>query len=93
MSEIAMEKYACGLAEDDGWIVRKLRWIGRRSGMDRLFLKQGRIVLVEFKQPGKDVEGNQAAEVELFRAAGAEVYVVDNPLTLLRHLGVPYGTA
>lgn len=90
MSETAIEKFACDLAEKDGWIVRKLGWQGRRNGMDRFFLKAGRIVLCEFKKPGKAPEGGQADEIELFRAAGAEVYVCDNPLTILRHLGVAY---
>lgn len=90
MSEMAIEKYACDLAEADGWIVRKLRWTGRRDGMDRFFLKGGRIVLCEFKRPGKEPVGTQLDEIELFRAAGAEVYVCNNPLTILRHLGVPY---
>lgn len=90
MSETAIEKFACDLAEKDGWIVRKLGWQGRRNGMDRFFLKEGRIVLCEFKRPGKAPKGGQADEIDLFRAAGAEVYVCDNPLTILRHLGVVY---
>lgn len=90
MSEMAIEQYACDLAEKAGWIVRKLGWIGRRNGMDRFFLKEGRIVLCEFKRPGKAPKGGQLDEIELFRAAGAEVYVCDNPLTILRHLGVAY---
>lgn len=93
MSEMAFEQYACDLAEKAGWIVRKLAWVGRRNGMDRFFLKEGRIVLCEFKRPGKKPEGTQADEIELFRAAGAEVYVCNNPLTILRHLGVPYENA
>lgn len=90
MSETAIEKFACDLAEKDGWIVRKMAWPGRRDAMDRFFLKAGRIVLCEFKKPGKAPKAGQADEIELFRAAGAEVYVCDNPLTILRHLGVPY---
>jgi hypothetical protein len=91
--ESALEEFACDLAEKDGWIVRKLRWIGRRNGMDRFFLKEGRIVLCEFKRPGEAPIGGQLKEIEAFRAAGAEVYVVDNPLTILRQLGVVYENA
>lgn len=93
MSEKAIEDLACDRAVAAGWICRKMKFTGRRNAMDRFFLKDGRIVLVEFKRPGKDVEGGQAAEVELFKAAGAEVYVIDNPLTILRILGVAYETA
>lgn len=85
-----MEQYACDLAEADGWVVRKLRWIGRRNGMDRFFLKAGRIVLIEFKRPGEKPRPGQAREIELFKKQGAEVYVVENPLTALRLLGVPH---
>lgn len=90
MSESSLEEYACKLAEKDGWIVRKLRWIGRRNGMDRFFLKDGRIVLIEFKAPGESPRAGQQKEIDLFRAAGAEVHAVDNPLTALRLLGVPH---
>lgn len=88
MIEASIEEYVCDLAEKDGWIVRKLRWIGRRNGMDRFFLKAGRIVLIEFKRPDVEAKNGQAKEVERFLAAGAEVHVVDNPLSALRILGV-----
>lgn len=88
MNESSLEQYACDLAEKDGWIVRKLRWIGRRNGMDRFFLKNGRIVLIEFKRPGEEPRPGQAREIELFKQNGAEVYAVDNPMTALRLLGV-----
>jgi hypothetical protein len=88
MIEAAEEEYVCDLAQKDGWIVRKLKWIGRRNGMDRFFLKAGRIVLIEFKQAGKEPKPGQAKEIELFRAAGAEVHVCDSCLQALRILGV-----
>lgn len=90
MIESSLEQYACDLAEADGWIVRKLRWIGRRNGMDRFFLKAGRIVLIEFKRPGEEPRLGQDREIERFKQNGAEVHVVDNPLAALRILGVPY---
>lgn len=88
MIESSLEEYVCELAEADGWVVRKLKWIGRRNGMDRFFLKNGRIVLVEFKRPGEEPRPGQAREIELFKQNGAEVYAVDNPMTALRLLGV-----
>lgn len=90
MIESSLEEYACELAEKAGWVVRKLRWIGRRNGMDRFFLKDGRIVLMEFKRPGEEARPAQAKEIELFKQNGAEVYVVDNPMTALRLLGVQH---
>ncbi len=88
--ESPIENVVCMQAEKHGWISRKLKWIGRRSAMDRFFLKEGRIVLMEFKNPGETVKGGQSSEVELFKAAGAEVYVCDNVLQGCRILGVPY---
>lgn len=93
MVESSIEGYACGLAEKAGWIVRKLKWIGRRNGMDRFFLKDGRVVLIEFKRPGETPRPGQQKEIDLFKAAGAEVHSVDNPLTALRLLGVPHPVA
>lgn len=90
MVESSIEGFACDLAEQDGWIVRKLKWIGRRNGMDRFFLKEGRVVLIEFKRPGETPRPGQQKEIDLFKQAGAEVYSVDNPLKALRILGVPH---
>lgn len=86
--EASLEEYVCDLAEQDGWIVRKMKWIGRRNAMDRFFLKAGRIVLIEFKRPGEAARATQEKEIELFREAGADVHVCDNPLHALRILGV-----
>lgn len=91
MLESAIEEYSCQVAEAHGWVVRKLKWIGRRNGMDRFFLKDGRIVLIEFKRPGEKARPGQQKEIETFLAAGAEVYVVDNPLAALRALGIKQG--
>lgn len=91
MIESSIESYVCDMAEDAGWIVRKLQWIGRRNGMDRFFLKQGRIVLIEFKRPGVTARGTQQKEIDKFRDAGAEVHVVDNPLVAMKILGLREG--
>lgn len=90
--ESSVEDYVCTEAEKHGWLVRKLAWIGRRGGPDRFFLKDGRIVLIEFKAPtlgkDKDVEGQQSKEVQRLIEHGAEVYVTANPRVALRHLGI-----
>lgn len=88
MIESPIEDLVCEKAESTGWIVRKLKWVGRRNGMDRFFLKDGRIVLIEFKRPDGKPRATQQREIDLFQSAGAEVYVIDNPLTALRILGV-----
>jgi hypothetical protein len=90
MIESPLEEWACSQAADDGWLVRKLKWIGRRNAPDRLFIKQGRVVFIEFKRPGATARQTQSRELDRLLAAGAEAHVVDNPLRALDILGVPY---
>lgn len=91
MTEAPLEEWACDEAEKAGWLVRKLGWKGRRRAPDRFFAKEGRVVLIEFKRPGKGAETGQKSEVRRLQEAGVEAHVVDNPLAALRILGVPYG--
>lgn len=77
-------------AELAGWFVRKLGWVGRTSAPDRLFIKKGRVVFIEFKAPGKDANPTQAKEHDRMRDKGAEVYVCDSireALAILRVYG------
>lgn len=90
MIESPIEDWVCDEAKRAGWLVRKMAWVGRRNGPDRFFAKAGRVVLIEFKRPGKEPRPGQAREIEALKAAGVEVHAVDNPLAGLRVLGVPY---
>lgn len=76
--ESVVETTVCLLAKDSGWLVRKLKWIGRRNAMDRLFAKDGRVVFIEFKRPGKEPIAGQGKEIARFQEAGIECYAVDN---------------
>jgi hypothetical protein len=90
MIEAPIEDWACDEAEKAGWLVRKLKWVGRRSGCDRFFAKDGRVLLIEFKRPGGKPNPGQEREIARLQAAGVEVHVVDNPLAALRILEVVY---
>lgn len=90
MLESPIEKMVVDRAEAAGWFVRKLSWVGRRSAPDRLFVKDGRVVFIEFKAPKKGVVGGQSKELTRLLAAGAEAYCCDNPLSALRALGIEY---
>lgn len=90
MIEAPVEDWACDKAEQAGWLVRKLKWVGRANACDRFFAKDGRVVLIEFKSPGKKPNATQKREIQRLRDAGVEVHVVDNPLGALRVLGIPY---
>lgn len=90
MIESPIESLVCDVAEENGWLVRKLRWIGRRGGPDRFFAKNGRVVLIEFKAPGETAKHGQGKELLALAAAGVEVHQCDNPLTAFRILGIDY---
>lgn len=78
MLESYIERRVCDYAKRLGWLVRKLQWIGRHGAPDRLFIKAGRIVFIEFKAPRKKPTKNQEQEIARLRAEGCEVYVVDD---------------
>ena len=61
-----------------GWLSRKCQWVGRNGAPDRLFIKRGVFIFVEFKQFRKKPTELQAAEHEKLRAAGCQVFVVDS---------------
>lgn len=78
MQERAIETAAIKYAKSNGWLTRKLQWIGRNGAPDRLFAKGGRIVFIELKQKGKKATVQQALEHERMISAGLEVYVCDS---------------
>lgn len=90
MIESPIEDLVCSDAEKAGWLVRKVKWLGRRNAPDRLFAKDGRIVFIEFKRPGKDARSTQSKEIRLMKEAGIEVHVVDGLSKAYRILGISY---
>jgi hypothetical protein len=86
--EYMVENTVCNRAREAGWITRKLQWVGRKGAPDRFFLKAGRIVLIEFKDRGKQPSVIQLREIERFKEAGAEVYVIDTVRDGLGVLGI-----
>lgn len=86
--ESNVEITVCNKAERAGWLVRKVKWPGRRGAPDRLFLKRGRFVLIEFKDTGLPMQELQKNEKRRFEAAGAEVHRIDSVRDGLRVLGI-----
>ena len=78
-------------AEMAGWLVRKVQWIGRRGAPDRVFIKDGRLVLIEFKRPGKEPIGQQRREFNRIKAAYPETYWTDDVAEALDILGIAHG--
>jgi hypothetical protein len=86
--EIAVEMPVVRRAEAAGWFVRKVAWMGRIGAPDRVFIKGGRVVWIEFKAPGKAPRRSQVLEHDRMRAAGAEIHWCDSALEALRILGI-----
>ena len=75
--EIDVETAVCHYATEQGWLVRKIVYPGRRGAPDRHFYKDGRLVIMEFKRPsGGVLSGNQKREHERLRLAGFPVHIV-----------------
>lgn len=90
MLEAAIEDTVVSLAEKEGWLVRKVKWINRRNAADRFFAKDGRVVFIEFKAPGEKPRDGQSREIARMQAAGVEIHACDNPLRALRILGIAF---
>jgi len=86
--EDVVETTVCNKAERAGWLARKVAWPGRKSAMDHVFAKDGRIVWIEFKRRGVEPEVLQRREINRWLKAGAEVYVIDNIHDGLKVLGI-----
>lgn len=79
MLETNLESAADDYAKDKGFFVRKVKWVGRRSAPDKLYSRHDTgPFFVEWKRPGKDVEGVQAREAQRMRDAGITVYAVNS---------------
>lgn len=70
-----------------GWLSRKCQWVGRNGAPDRLFVKRGVFIFVEFKQFRKKATDLQKAEHEKLRAAGCRVEIIDSVESGLALLG------
>ena len=55
-----------------------MKWIGRRDAPDRLFIRNGSVVFVEFKAPGEKPRSSQEREHKLMLGYGCRVLVIDN---------------
>lgn len=90
--ELPIEDTVCDIATRNGWLVRKVSWVGRRAAPDRLFSKivdgHPRPVLIEFKREKKGATIQQKREHERLRAAGIEVHVCDSITSALKVLEI-----
>jgi hypothetical protein len=78
MREIVLEEDAVELAEQRGWLARKITYPGRRGAPDRHFYKGGKVVMIEFKASAKGPRVQQEKEHARLRDAGFKVHIIDN---------------
>lgn len=62
-------------AKDNGWLTYKFVSPSQRGVPDRIFIKGGIVVFIEFKAPGKKPTQLQAQTIKKLQAQGMNVYV------------------
>lgn len=76
--ESDIEEIVAAWAENNGWVVRKMKYIGRRGAADRFFFGYGQIVMIEFKRPGDGrLSEGQVQEHRRLAKVGCPVHVFD----------------
>ena len=78
MLEKQLEKKCCDWAEKQGWWQRKFVSPSQRGVPDRLFLRHGHVVFVEFKRQGEKPTALQEKTINTMFKNGATVHVVDD---------------
>lgn len=76
--ESEIEKAGCAYARRRGWREWKVTSPSARGFPDRFYARRGRIVLVEWKQPGEPATEQQARRHRELREAGVDVRVLDS---------------
>ena len=71
-----IERKACQWAKSQGWLVYKFTSPNYRSVPDRMFLKHGTTVFLEFKRPGGKLTEGQRREIQKLNEAGFIAEVV-----------------
>lgn len=78
LREVEIERPACDYAESRGWWTCKFVAPGLRGVPDRLFIRKGQVVFIEFKAPGEVPTAQQHKRHRELRAAGVAVHWTDS---------------
>ena len=90
--EAEIERRTVKEAKADGWLVRKLAFLGTRGATDRLFGKQRQAIFIEFKAPDEEPTRQQLRRhKELRDVFGFKVYWCDSIEEARDILGLPGG--
>ena len=63
-AEKKLEKRCCDVAKANGWYTRKFSSPSNRGVPDRIFIKDGDVVFMEFKAPGNEPTELQSHELK-----------------------------
>ncbi len=74
LPEKKVESKACDVAKANGWFRRKISSPSDKGIMDRVFVKDGRTVWIEYKRVGKEPTGLQCDVALQLLDHGAEVW-------------------
>lgn len=89
ISEKKVEKRCTDVAKANGWWSRKFSSPANRGVPDRIFAKEGRVVFIEFKAPGKLPTKLQLHEMRLLDEQDIEVYWCDGVDMFKKFLKIP----
>lgn len=78
MRESKIEKACNEIAKANGWACYKFNSVQSNGVPDRLYIRDGKVLFVEYKKTGQTVRPLQHYVQEQMRAHGALVYVIDN---------------
>lgn len=73
-----IEKKSCELAKAAGWLTYKFVSPAQRGVPDRIFIKDGRVVFIEFKALGAKPTKLQWCMIERLQGQGCKVFVCDS---------------
>lgn len=81
MLESKIEKEVTKYAESLGWLAYKFTSPGKRGVPDHIYFKEGRTLLIEFKQWGKMPSKLQRLHINKLKKELIPVYVIDSIVT------------
>ena len=74
--EVEIERRHLEIARANGWFVEKIERTGRSGFPDRLYIKESRVVFVEWKRPGGRLSKQQVLRHAELQKSGAEIHTV-----------------
>jgi len=78
ITEAKIEKKVCEYAQRNGWLTYKFSSPANRGVPDRIFIRRGVALFIEFKAPGKKPTKFQKFTHEKLKAQGFTVHVIDS---------------